>query len=283
MLTPGVANSAYFEHAFLARQMGIELVEGRDLLVDDRQVFMRTTKGLKRVDVIYRRVNDEFLDPVVFRQDSLLGVPGLHGAARAGTVTIANAIGNGAVDDKGVYPYIPALIEYYLGEEPILPNVTTYLPWEPDQLEASSARLDQLVSNRWPRRAAIGIVIGSTADDATLEATAAALPPTPGATSPRKSSSYPPIPPSSTGISSLATSTCAHSSSAATGSRWCPAASPGWHCGRALYRELLTGRRVQGHMGAGQRERACCHGTLRTSIGWAATSSGPRTPPACSM
>ena len=175
VLTPGVANSAYFEHAFLARQMGIELVEGRDLLVDDRHVFMRTTKGLKRVDVIYRRVNDEFLDPVVFRQDSLLGVPGLHGAARAGTVTIANAIGNGAVDDKGVYPYIPALIEYYLGEEPILPNVTTYLPWEPDQLAVILSRLDQLVVKPVAEAGGYGIVIGSVADEATLAATADAL------------------------------------------------------------------------------------------------------------
>ena len=175
VLTPGVANSAYFEHAFLARQMGIELVEGRDLLVDDRHVYMRTTKGLKRVDVIYRRVNDEFLDPVVFRQDSLLGVPGLHGAARAGTVTIANAIGNGAVDDKGVYPYIPALIEYYLGEEPILPNVTTYLPWEPDQLAVILSRLDQLVVKPVAEAGGYGIVIGSVADEATLAATADAL------------------------------------------------------------------------------------------------------------
>jgi uncharacterized circularly permuted ATP-grasp superfamily protein len=155
--------------------MGIELVEGRDLLVDDRQVFMRTTKGLKRVDVVYRRVNDEFLDPVVFRQDSLLGVPGLHGAARAGAVTIANAIGNGAVDDKGVYPYIPALIEYYLGEDPILPNVTTYLPWEPDQLEVILGRLDQLVVKPVAEAGGYGIVIGSAADEATLSATAAAL------------------------------------------------------------------------------------------------------------
>ena len=136
---------------------------------------MRTTKGLKRVDVIYRRVNDEFLDPVVFRQDSLLGVPGLHGAARAGTVTIANAIGNGAVDDKGVYPYIPALIEYYLGEEPILPNVTTYLPWEPDQLEVILSRLDQLVVKPVAEAGGYGIVIGSVADEKTLAATAAAL------------------------------------------------------------------------------------------------------------
>jgi uncharacterized circularly permuted ATP-grasp superfamily protein len=175
VLTPGVANSAYFEHAFLARQMGIELVEGRDLLVDDRQVFMRTTRGLKRVDVIYRRVGDEYLDPVVFRQDSLLGVPGLHGAARAGNVTIANSIGNGAVDDKGVYPYVPALIEYYLGEEPILPNVTTYLPWEPDQLETILERLDRLVVKPVAEAGGYGIVIGSTADEATLKATATAL------------------------------------------------------------------------------------------------------------
>ena len=117
VLTPGVANSAYFEHSFLARQMGVELVEGRDLVVDDHIVYMRTTRGLKRVDVIYRRIDDDFLDPVVFRQDSLLGVPGLLGAASAGNVTIANAIGNGVADDKGVYPFVPALIEYYLGRE----------------------------------------------------------------------------------------------------------------------------------------------------------------------
>lgn len=175
VLTPGVANPAYFEHAFLARQMGIELVEGRDLLVDDQHVFMRTTRGLKRVDVIYRRVNDEFLDPVVFRQDSLLGVPGLHGAARAGTVTIANAIGNGAADDKGVYPFVPAMIEYYLDEEPILPNVTTYRPWEPDHMDYILERLDRLVVKPVAEAGGYGIVIGTQAGDETLAATAAAL------------------------------------------------------------------------------------------------------------
>jgi uncharacterized circularly permuted ATP-grasp superfamily protein len=175
VLTPGVSNSAYFEHSFLARQMGVEMVEGRDLLVDDRYVYMRTTRGLKRVDVIYRRVADEFLDPVVFRQDSLLGVPGLHGAARAGSVAIANAIGNGAADDKGVYPFVPAMIKYYLGEEPILPNVTTYLPWEPDQLEMILGRLDQLVVKPVAEAGGYGIVIGSSADDATLAATAASI------------------------------------------------------------------------------------------------------------
>ena len=175
VLTPGVANSAYFEHSFLARQMGVELAEGRDLLVDDRHVYLRTTRGLKRVDVIYRRVEDEFLDPVVFRQDSLLGVPGLQGAARAGTVAIANAIGNGAADDKGVYPFVPALIEYYLGEKPILPNVTTYLPWEPDQLELILGRLDQLVVKPVAEAGGYGIVIGTGANEATLAATAKAL------------------------------------------------------------------------------------------------------------
>jgi uncharacterized circularly permuted ATP-grasp superfamily protein len=136
---------------------------------------MRTTRGLKRVHVVYRRVGDEFLDPVVFRQDSLLGVPGLVGAARAGTVTIANAIGNGAVDDKGVYSFVPDLIRYYLGEEPILPNVTTYLPWEPDQLKTILDRIDQLVVKPVAEAGGYGIVIGTQADDRTLAATAEAV------------------------------------------------------------------------------------------------------------
>ncbi len=175
VLTPGVANSAYFEHAFLARQMGVELVEGRDLLVDDHRVYMRTTRGLDRVDVVYRRIGDEFLDPLVFRQDSLLGVPGLAGAARAGNVTIANAMGNGAADDKGVYPFVPALITYFTGEKPILPNVATYLCWEPDQREAILSRMDQLVIKPVAEAGGYGIVIGPHADDETLAATADAI------------------------------------------------------------------------------------------------------------
>lgn len=127
LLTPGVFNSAYFEHTFLAQQMGIELVEGRDLLVHDNVVFMRTTAGLRRVDVIYRRVDDDFVDPLCFRPDSSLGVPGLFNAYRAGNISLANAIGTGVADDKAMYAYVPALIRYYLGEEPILPNVHTYL------------------------------------------------------------------------------------------------------------------------------------------------------------
>ncbi len=175
VLTPGVANSAYFEHAFLARQMGVELVEGRDLIVDDHVVSMRTTRGLERVDVVYRRINDEFLDPVVFRNDSLLGVPGLVSAARAGNVTIANAIGNGAADDKAVYAFVPDLIRYYLGEEAVLPNVATYLPWEPDEREAILSRLDQLVVKPVAEAGGYGILIGPHADDQTLAAAAAAI------------------------------------------------------------------------------------------------------------
>src|SRR5450755_3631427 len=127
LLTPGVSNSAYFEHTFLAQQMGIELVEGRDLLVHDNVVYMRTTAGPRRVDVIYRRVDDDFLDPLCFRPDSRLGVPGLFNAYRAGNVALANAIGTGVADDKAIYAYVPAIIRFYLGEEPILANVQTYM------------------------------------------------------------------------------------------------------------------------------------------------------------
>src|SRR6185295_4920713 len=127
VLTPGVGNSAYFEHAFLAREMGVPLVEGRDLLVHDNIVYMRTTSGLQRVDVIYRRVDDDFIDPLAFRADSFLGVPGLLNVYRAGNVALSNAIGTGVADDKALYAYIPAIIRFYLSEEPILPNVETYL------------------------------------------------------------------------------------------------------------------------------------------------------------
>jgi uncharacterized circularly permuted ATP-grasp superfamily protein len=168
VLTPGVYNAAYFEHAFLARQMGIELVEGRDLVVDDHVVHMRTTHGLQRVDVIYRRIDDEFLDPVTFRTDSLLGVPGLSAAARAGNVTIANAIGNGVADDKAVYAYVPDLIRYYLGEEPILANVDTYLCGDPDQLGLVLDRLDQLVVKPVDGSGGYGLLMGPSAGDEEL-------------------------------------------------------------------------------------------------------------------
>jgi uncharacterized circularly permuted ATP-grasp superfamily protein len=145
LLTPGVFNSAYFEHTFLARQMGIELVEGRDLLAHNNIIYMRTTKGLQRVDVIYRRIDDDFLDPMTFRPDSVLGVPGLFNAYRAGNVVLANAIGTGVADDKAIYSYVPAIIRYYLGEDPILPNVPTYLCDRPDERAYVLEHLDELV------------------------------------------------------------------------------------------------------------------------------------------
>ncbi len=168
VLTPGVYNSAYFEHAFLARQMGVELVEGRDLVVDDHVVYMRTTSGLQRVDVLYRRIDDAFLDPVVFRSDSTLGVPGIMAANRAGTISIANAVGNGVGDDKAVYAYVPALIKYYLGEEALLPNADTYLLWDPDQRAKVLDRLDQLVIKPVAESGGYGIVIGPKATDEEL-------------------------------------------------------------------------------------------------------------------
>ena len=145
LLTPGVYNSAYFEHTYLARQMGIELVGGRDLLVHDNFVYMRTTAGLRRVDVIYRRVDDDFLDPLTFRPDSNLGVPGLFNAYRAGNVGLVNAIGTGVADDKAMYAYVPAIIRYYLKQDPILPNVETYILSDSAHRQHVLGHLDQLV------------------------------------------------------------------------------------------------------------------------------------------
>jgi len=166
LLTPGVFNSAYFEHTFLAQQMGIELVEGRDLLVHDNFVYMRTTAGLRRVDVIYRRVDDDFLDPVCFRPDSSLGVPGLFNAYRAGNVTLANAIGTGVADDKAMYAYVPAIIKYYLDEDPILNNVETYLLTERAQRQHVIEHLDKVVVKAVGESGGYGMLIGphSTAE-----------------------------------------------------------------------------------------------------------------------
>jgi uncharacterized circularly permuted ATP-grasp superfamily protein len=168
VLTPGVYNAAYFEHSFLARQMGVELVEGRDLICRDGVVFMRTTLGEQRVDVIYRRVDDDYLDPLVFRPDSVLGCPGLVNAARAGNVTISNGVGNGVADDKALYPFVPALIRYYLSEEPILANVDTYDLSDPDQLAHVLAHLDELVLKPVDGSGGKGLVIGPHATDAVL-------------------------------------------------------------------------------------------------------------------
>ena len=160
VLTPGVYNSAYFEHTFLARQMGALLVEGRDLLVHDEVVYARTTGGLRRVDVIYRRIDDDFLDPVAFRRDSVLGVPGLFNAYRAGNVGIGNAIGNGIADDKALYAYVPDLIQYYLDEEPKLRNIETFLCSVPSQRQHVLANLDKLVVKAVGEAGGYGMLIG---------------------------------------------------------------------------------------------------------------------------
>jgi uncharacterized circularly permuted ATP-grasp superfamily protein len=160
LLTPGVHNSAYFEHCFLARQMGIPIVEGRDLVVRDARVYMRTTAGLVPVDVIYRRIDDDFLDPTVFRPDSLLGVPGLIQAYRAGRVALANSIGTGVADDKVIYAYVPRLIKYYLGEDAILPNVNTYLAAEPTDRKFILENIERLVVKAANEAGGYGMLIG---------------------------------------------------------------------------------------------------------------------------
>jgi len=169
LLTPGVYNSAYFEHAFLAQQLGIGLVEGRDLFVDGSIVYMKTTRGPQRVDVIYRRVDDDFLDPLVFRADSALGVPGLVNAYRSGNVALANSIGTGVADDKVIYAFVPRIIEYYLGEKPILPNVETYLADNPQHLKYILDNLDKLVVKSANESGGYGMLMGPQAAAADRE------------------------------------------------------------------------------------------------------------------
>ncbi len=166
VISPGVFNSAYFEHAFLARQMGVELVEGRDLVVNDNAVYARTTSGLKRVDVIYRRIDDDFIDPLAFRSDSTLGVPGIFNAYRAGNVVFANAPGTGVADDKAIYAYVPRLIRYYLSEEPILENVETFLCRESTGLSHTLANLDKLVVKAVGESGGYGMLVGPHATKA---------------------------------------------------------------------------------------------------------------------
>ena len=168
VLTPGPYNSAYFEHVFAARQLGVELVEGRDLVVEDHVVYMRTTNGLERVDVLYRRLDDRYLDPVGFHSKSRIGVAGLLAAVRAGSVALANAIGNGVADDKLVYAFVPDLVRYYLGEEPLLESVPTYLLWNPDQRAQVLDRLDELVCKPVSGAGGFGVTIGPSATDAEL-------------------------------------------------------------------------------------------------------------------
>jgi uncharacterized circularly permuted ATP-grasp superfamily protein len=168
LLTPGVYNSAYYEHSFLADKLGVELVEGRDLVVKNAVVFMRTTEGLKRVDVIYRRVDDDFIDPLAFRPDSALGVPGLMSAYQAGNVTLANAVGTGIADDKAVYSYMPDIVKFYLGEEPILKNVPTWRCREEEHLSYVLDHLEELVVKEVHGSGGYGMLIGPKADKAAL-------------------------------------------------------------------------------------------------------------------
>ena len=169
LLTPGIYNSAYFEHSFLAQQMGVELVEGRDLIVDAGVVYMKTIHGLQRVDVIYRRVDDEYLDPLVFRPDSLMGIPGLMGAYRGGNVALANAVGNGVADDKAVCAYVPDFIRFYLGEEPILGTVETYLCSRPTDLKYVLEHLPEMVVKAVGESGGYGMLIGPASDEEKIE------------------------------------------------------------------------------------------------------------------
>ncbi|USX11522.1 circularly permuted type 2 ATP-grasp protein [Oxalobacteraceae bacterium OTU3CAMAD1] len=169
VMTPGMYNSAYFEHAFLAQQMGVELVEGKDLFVSDNTVFMRTTRGPKRVDVIYRRLDDDFLDPLAFRPDSSLGVPGLLSVYRAGRVTLANAIGTGVADDKSIYPFVPDMIKFYLSEEPVLNNVPTYQCRKKEDLDYTLANLGELVVKEVHGAGGYGMLVGPASTKAQIE------------------------------------------------------------------------------------------------------------------
>ncbi|MFX1737892.1 circularly permuted type 2 ATP-grasp protein [Paraburkholderia sp. A1RI_3L] len=175
VLTPGMYNSAYFEHAFLAQQMGVELVEGQDLFVDDHHLYMRTTQGPQRIDVIYRRVDDDFLDPLVFRPESTLGAAGLLDVYRAGNVTLCNAVGTGVADDKSIYPYVPDMVRFYLGEEPILNNVPTWMCRKPDDLQYVLDHLPELVVKETHGAGGYGMLVGPASTTAEIEAFRAAL------------------------------------------------------------------------------------------------------------
>jgi uncharacterized circularly permuted ATP-grasp superfamily protein len=169
LLTPGIYNAAYYEHTFLARSMGIPLVEGRDLYVDNHKVFMKTTKGPQQVDVIYRRIDDEFIDPLVFRPDSVLGIPGMMSAYRKGNVALINAVGNGVADDKAVYAYVPAMIRYYLNEEPILPNVPTYQLVNEEEKIHVYRHIENMVIKRTSQSGGYGMLMGNKASEHEIE------------------------------------------------------------------------------------------------------------------
>lgn len=169
LLTPGIYNSAYYEHTFLARSMGIPLVEGRDLMVDNHKVYMKTTMGLQQVDVIYRRIDDDYMDPLVFRGDSALGVPGIMSAYRKGNVVLVNAVGNGVADDKAVYAYVPDMIRYYLNEEPILPNIPTFQMQDPEQRKHVFSDIGNMVLKRTNQSGGYGMLMGNKAEEKEIE------------------------------------------------------------------------------------------------------------------
>jgi uncharacterized circularly permuted ATP-grasp superfamily protein len=175
LLTPGIYNSAYYEHSFLADKLGVELIEGRDVVVRGQFAYMRTTQGLKRIDVIYRRIDDDFLDPLAFRADSALGIPGLMTVYQAGNLTLANAVGTGIADDKAVYSYMPQIVKFYLGQEPILKNVPTWRCREPEQLSYVLDNLEQLVVKEVHGSGGYGMMVGPKSDRATIEAFRAKL------------------------------------------------------------------------------------------------------------
>ena len=283
LLTPGIYNSAFYEHMFLARQIGADLVEGRDLVVEDGYVYMRTTSGLKRVDVIYRRVDDDFLDPLVFRPDSLLGVPGLLHAARLGNVSLVNAPGTGVADDKSVYAFVPDMIRYYLGAEPLLDNVETYLCRRPDDLEYTLDNLEHLVVKRVGESGGYGMLIGphSTAEERnefaallradpadyisqpTLAPVPRAMPDrgTPGAAACRPAALHPDRDRDPDRARRLLQNRPA-------------AREPGG--------QLQPGRGRQGLLGSGGLIPICCREAPRGCIGWADTWREPATCPGCS-
>ena len=255
VLSPGIHNSAYFEHSFLARQMGVELVEGRDLVCRDQRVFMRTTGGEQRVDVVYRRVDDDYLDPLHFRPDSVLGCAGIVNASRAGNVTIANAPGNGVADDKAIYPYVPAMIEYYLGEVPILANVETFRLEDRDVCEWAMERLDSLVFKPVDGSGGYGLVIGPVASESHADRPAREGAQQPAGMDRADADRAVDVAdvrrrPDGAAASRPAPVRGERRPQHLGGARW---AHPGGAAGRQPRRELESGRRLEGHLGARER------------------------------
>ena len=286
VMTPGAYNSAYFEHAFLAQQMGVELVEGPDLFVQNDTVFMRTTRGPRRVHVIYRRVDDDFLDPLAFRKDSMIGVPGLFAAYRAGRVTLANAIGTGVADDKSIYPYVPDMIRYYLAEDPILNNVPTYMLYKPQDRDYALAHLAELVVKEVARRGRLRDAGGSGVDRRGARGVPRADPRHPGPLHRAADARAVDVP----DVRRRRHRAAAHrpASLRAVGLRHRPRARRP-HPRRAARglagRELVAGRRHQGHLGPRLTDSPwppCSPAPPTSSTGWPATSSAPRTPRGCS-